>query len=147
MVRDAGEDDPEPHVCGWRFHASGNRSFWPTRLTTQEEKEEWWTELDTQLNTLDNARNVAVVEAEFPTAANRIVYPTPSLTDLLVAMKRENPHHANRANRLLDCGLDKNIVRDICSMPASQAVRFAEEEAKLGLEPLALPTYSSRAST
>ena len=147
MVRDAGEDDPEPHVCGWRHHSPGNRTFWPSRLTTQEEKEEWWRELDTQLNTLDNARNVAVVEAEYPAAANRIVPPEASLTELIMAMKKDNPHHANRANRLLDCGLHKSIVREICSMPHSQAERLAEEEAKLGLEPLALPTYSSRVLT
>ena len=37
-------------VCGWRTMMPGaggpksNRSFWPTRLTTPEEREAWWLE-------------------------------------------------------------------------------------------------------
>jgi len=52
MVRD---DPNETHVCGWRRY----RSFWPTRLTTQEEKDAWWTQFDALIATLKRTRDMA----------------------------------------------------------------------------------------
>ena len=40
------------HCCGWRVCSPTRRSFWPTRLTTQEEKEKWWVWFDRQLDSL-----------------------------------------------------------------------------------------------
>jgi hypothetical protein len=56
-------EDPSQNrcdVCGWRTMMPDNgigafknqRSFWPTRLTTPEEKEAWWSEMDALLNSL-----------------------------------------------------------------------------------------------
>lgn len=36
------------HCCGWRRI----RTFWPTRLKTQEEREAWWTWLEERASTL-----------------------------------------------------------------------------------------------
>ena len=44
--------DGDDHVCGWRACEEGRRSFWPTRLTKQEEKEAWWANLDAMVATL-----------------------------------------------------------------------------------------------
>jgi hypothetical protein len=51
-------DRPDVHVCGWRRE----RSFWPTRLTTEEEKEAWWTELDALVATLKRTRDMTDAE-------------------------------------------------------------------------------------
>jgi hypothetical protein len=59
MVRDVGG---EAHVCGWRPCEPGNRGFWPTRLTTPEEKEAWWTELDALVATLKRTRGMSDAE-------------------------------------------------------------------------------------
>jgi hypothetical protein len=40
------------HSCGWRSNYVGRRGFWPTRLTTRKEQEEWWVWLDEQVETL-----------------------------------------------------------------------------------------------
>lgn len=34
------------HACGWRRCHPGNRTFWPSRLTTEAEKTAWWQWLD-----------------------------------------------------------------------------------------------------
>ena len=39
-------------VCGWRTMMPGQRMFWPTRLTTPEEREAWWLEMDALLASL-----------------------------------------------------------------------------------------------
>jgi len=159
MVRDDPTDEQEPHVCGWRACGPGERTFWPTRLTTEEEKEAWWAELDLQLNTLGNAKDqadqaAAAEERHFQGDQDDIYrIPPPNLGDLLGVLKKHDPHHANRANRLLNCGVHKDIVRNICSKmdyscpyyqheayAQERHTLFTEEEAKLGLEPLAYPT-------
>lgn len=155
MVRDVPTDDQEPHVCGWRSCGPGQRTFWPTRLTTEEEKEAWWAELDTQVNTLGNAK----VEADRAAAPAEDAQnggshaPPPALGDLLAVLKKHDPHHGNRVNRLLNCGVHKDVVRNICSKmdyacPYYRHEAYAherhalliEQEEKLGLEPLAYPT-------
>lgn len=55
MVRDAPD---EAHICGWRRV----RTFWPTRLTTEEEKEAWWTEFDALVATLKRTRDMPDAE-------------------------------------------------------------------------------------
>lgn len=37
------------HLHGWRSNYEGRRTFWPTRITTEAEKEEWFLWLDAQL--------------------------------------------------------------------------------------------------
>ena len=59
MVRDAPN---EAHVCGWRYCQPGNRTFWPTRLTTEEEKEAWWAMLDSLVATLKRTRQMSDAE-------------------------------------------------------------------------------------
>ena len=59
MVRDVRG---EAHVCGWRPCEPGNRGFWPTRLTTPEEKEAWWAELDALVATLKRTRGMPDAE-------------------------------------------------------------------------------------
>jgi len=54
MVCGEGDD----HVCGWRACEEGRRTFWPTRLTTQEEKEAWWANLDAMVATLKSPAQV-----------------------------------------------------------------------------------------
>jgi hypothetical protein len=54
MVRDG----PGVHCCGWRLQ----RTFWPTRLTTEEEKETWWAELDALIATLKRTREMSDAE-------------------------------------------------------------------------------------
>lgn len=44
-----------PHACGWRVCDKGRRTFWPTRLKTIEEREEWWKWLDSLVETLKPA--------------------------------------------------------------------------------------------
>jgi hypothetical protein len=51
MLRDPTPEDNE-HCCGWRRCEPGNRTFWPTRLTTEQEKETWWAEFDALVATL-----------------------------------------------------------------------------------------------
>ena len=41
------------HVCGWRTCVEGRRAFWPSRLKTQEEREEWFKWLDSILAPID----------------------------------------------------------------------------------------------
>jgi hypothetical protein len=60
MVLD--EDDTLKHCCGWRRFGPGNRTFWPTRLTTEEEKELWWAEFDALAATLKKTREMPAVE-------------------------------------------------------------------------------------
>jgi hypothetical protein len=55
MVLDA---EGVEHCCGWRRFGPGNRTFWPTRLTTQEEKETWWAEFDALMPTLKRMREM-----------------------------------------------------------------------------------------
>ena len=54
MVRDG----PGVHCCGWRLE----RTFWPTRLTTEEEKEAWWAELEALVATLKRTREMSDAE-------------------------------------------------------------------------------------
>ena len=56
MVRDAPDG---AHVCGWRHFEPGNRAFWPTRLTTEEEKESWWAMLDILVVTLKRTKEMS----------------------------------------------------------------------------------------
>jgi hypothetical protein len=57
-------------VCGWRTMMPDNgtgaykneRTFWPTRLTTQEEKEAWWLEMDALLNSLKRTADFSAEE-------------------------------------------------------------------------------------
>ena len=58
MVRDEAKE----HVCGWRYSEPGNHTFWPTRLTTEEEKEAWWAMLDTLVATLKRTREMSDAE-------------------------------------------------------------------------------------
>jgi len=54
-------------VCGWRTIMPDNginapklgRTFWPTRLTTLEEREVWWSEMDTLLRTLKRSADLS----------------------------------------------------------------------------------------
>jgi hypothetical protein len=46
------------HCCGWRRP----RTFWPTRLTTEEEKEAWWTGFDALVATLKRTRDMTDAE-------------------------------------------------------------------------------------
>jgi hypothetical protein len=41
------------HVCGWRTCVEGRRDFWPSRLKTQEEREEWFKWLDSIMAPID----------------------------------------------------------------------------------------------
>jgi hypothetical protein len=56
MMRDA--DDEGEHCCGWRRE----RTFWPTRLTTEEEKDTWWAEFDALISTLKKIREMSDAE-------------------------------------------------------------------------------------
>lgn len=58
MVRDVENE----HVCGWRYSEPGNHTFWPTRLTTDEEKEAWWAMLDSLVATLKRTREMSDAE-------------------------------------------------------------------------------------
>lgn len=58
--RCAEEHTHKEHVCGWRTCVEGRRDFWPSRLKTQEEREEWFKWLDGILEPID-----------FPTAEKR----------------------------------------------------------------------------
>ena len=62
MIWDGRASDLEQHCCGWRHCEPGDRTFWPTRLTTEEEKEAWWTELDTLVGTLKRNRDLSEEE-------------------------------------------------------------------------------------
>lgn len=54
-------------VCGWRTMMPDNginapkpgRTFWPTRLTTLEEREVWWSEMDALLRTLKRSADLS----------------------------------------------------------------------------------------
>ena len=46
------------HCCGWRRV----RTFWPTRLTTEEEKKTWWDEFDALVATLKRTREMSQTE-------------------------------------------------------------------------------------
>lgn len=53
------EDSPGAmHCCGWRRV----RTFWPTRLTTEEEKKAWWDEFDALVATLKRTREMSDAE-------------------------------------------------------------------------------------
>jgi len=57
-------------VCGWRTMMPDNgvgaykneRTFWPTRLTTLQQKELWWSEMDTLLNSLKRQADLSPEE-------------------------------------------------------------------------------------
>ena len=57
-------------VCGWRTMMPDNgvgaykneRTFWPTRLTTLEQKELWWSEMDALLNSLKRQADLSPEE-------------------------------------------------------------------------------------
>ena len=57
-------------VCGWRTMMPDNgvgayknqRTFWPTRLTTPEEREAWWLEMDALLRTLKRTADLTPEE-------------------------------------------------------------------------------------
>jgi len=46
---DNGFHEDIQHCCGWRR----SRTFWPTRLNTQEEREAWWMWLEERVSTLN----------------------------------------------------------------------------------------------
>jgi len=45
--------------CGWRPCYPGRRNIWPTHLTTQEEKEQWWAWLDNIFSRLKSQEEIA----------------------------------------------------------------------------------------
>jgi len=45
--------------CGWRPCYPGRRHIWPTHLTTQEQKEEWWAWLDSIFSGLKSEAEIA----------------------------------------------------------------------------------------
>ena len=51
--RCADDHDHLEHVCGWRTCVEGRRDFWPSRLKTKEEREEWFKWLDGIMGPLD----------------------------------------------------------------------------------------------
>lgn len=67
-------------VCGWRTMMPDNgigayknqRSFWPTRLTTPEEREAWWLQMDTLLASLKRTADLSSEERATITAADAI---------------------------------------------------------------------------
>ena len=56
MVLDSHEG--AEHCCGWRR----DRTFWPTRLTTEEEKAAWWADMYALLATLKRTREMSDAE-------------------------------------------------------------------------------------
>ena len=65
-------------VCGWRTMMPDNgigapkneRTFWPTRLTTLEQKELWWSEMDALLNSLKRQADLSPEERDEIKAAD-----------------------------------------------------------------------------
>jgi hypothetical protein len=50
-VDESSSDEPK-HMCGWRPFNKERRGFWPTRLSSPEEKEDWFLWMDEQLASL-----------------------------------------------------------------------------------------------
>ena len=50
-VHESSSDEPK-HTCGWRRFHKDYRGFWPTRLSSPEEKEDWFLWMDEQLASL-----------------------------------------------------------------------------------------------
>ena len=76
-------DDPSQNtcdVCGWRTMMPDNgigafkngRTFWPTRLTTPEQKEVWWSEMDALLNSLKRTADLSPEESAEIEAADAL---------------------------------------------------------------------------
>jgi len=63
-----------------------------------------------------------------------------TLSEVLIALSRLSPWHADRARRLFTCGCPKQTVIDICRMasPAERDGRLSDEEQKLFLEEMAI---------
>jgi hypothetical protein len=67
-------------VCGWRTMMPDNgvgayknqRTFWPTRLTTPEEREAWWLEMDALLNSLKRTADLSPGEKAAIIAADAL---------------------------------------------------------------------------
>jgi hypothetical protein len=67
-------------VCGWRTMMPDNgvgayknqRTFWPTRLTTPEEREAWWLEMDALLNSLKRTADLSPEEKAAINAADAV---------------------------------------------------------------------------
>ena len=67
-------------VCGWRTMMPDNgvgayknqRTFWPTRLTTPEEREAWWLEMDALLNSLKRTADLSPAEKAAINAADAL---------------------------------------------------------------------------
>ena len=56
--------DAKKHACGWRRSATGERTFWPTRLDGDPAAQEaWGLKLDGLLNSLKSGDELALVEA------------------------------------------------------------------------------------
>ena len=63
-----------------------------------------------------------------------------TIGEVLIALSRISPWHADRARRLMTCGCPKQTVIDICSMEsaAERDGRLTAEEQKLSLEEMAV---------
>lgn len=62
-----------------------------------------------------------------------------TIGEVLIALSRVSPWHADRARRLFTCGCPKQTVIDICSMDSAERDgRLTAEEKKLFLEELAV---------
>lgn len=67
-------------VCGWRTMMPDNgvgayknqRTFWPTRLTTPEQREAWWLEMDAILNSLKRNADLSPDERAAINAADAL---------------------------------------------------------------------------
>jgi hypothetical protein len=46
MVTEPTSSQHDDHVCGWRVCSPKRRTFWPTRITEDKEKEAWFKWLD-----------------------------------------------------------------------------------------------------
>jgi hypothetical protein len=52
------------HLCGWRACYPEKRSFWPTRMTTDSEKEAWWAWVDGRLAYLESLKEAQKKQKE-----------------------------------------------------------------------------------
>jgi hypothetical protein len=65
-------DTEGEHCCGWRRFGPGNRTFWPTRLTTQEERETWWAEFDALVRSLKRFREMVALESNMANSDSQL---------------------------------------------------------------------------
>jgi hypothetical protein len=67
MTHDSTPRDPNQHVCGWRVE----RTFWPTRLDSDEAKKVWWDALDVMVKSLRPRAEIPVEELVVLDAAQK----------------------------------------------------------------------------